>query len=132
MKRKTFIYLSVAGAAAIVTPALYCRNQNKILHKALGQPAFLSKICDAKTLREIGTAYIEQFPSEKKEKQLVNLLLTDNTGKPSQTTDLSLINSLLDQKIKENFKAENIVVIDGWILSTTEARQCALFSIVEN
>lgn len=132
MKRKKFIYLSVVGAAVIVTPTLYCSNQNKTFYKALGRPAFLSKICDAKTLHEIGTEYIKKFPSEKKEKQLADLLLSDNAGEPSQTTDLSLINSLLDQKIKEDFKTGNTLVINGWILSITEARQCALLSAVEN
>jgi len=130
MKRKTFIYLNVVGAVAIVVPTLYFLNRNKPLNKTLGRPLFLSHICDAKTLREIGTVYKVQFPSEKRENQLVDLLLTNSKGKRfSQTSALSLINSLVDQKIKQDFETGKTVVIKGWVLSVTEARQCALFSL---
>ena len=130
MKRKKFIYPSIGGALAIATPTLYCRNRDKALNKALGQPKFLSSICDAKTLDEIGAAYLTKFPSEKKEDQLARLLLADSTGHPiPKTTDLPL---LLDQKITDDFNTGKTVVVAGWVLSITEARQCALFSLVEN
>ena len=130
MKRKKFIYLSIGGAIAIATPTLYCRNPDKTLNKTLGQPKFLSSICDPNTLSEIGTAYINKYPAEKKEDQLKGLLLADSTGQPTpKTADLSL---LLDQKITNDFKTEKTVVVSGWILSLTEARQCALFSLTEN
>jgi hypothetical protein len=35
----------------------------------------------------------------------------------------------LDQQIKNDFITGNMVMVDGWILSVTEARQCALFSL---
>lgn len=130
MKRKKFIYLSIGSAITIITPTLYCRNRNKTLNKALGQPEFLSSISDPKTLSEIGAAYINKHPAEKKEDQLTGLLLTDNTGHSiSKTADLPL---LLDQKITNDFKTGKTVVVSGWVLSVTEARQCALYSLVEN
>lgn len=127
MKRKKFIYyLSIGSALAIVTPTLYCRNRDK----TLGQPRFLSSICDTKTLGEIGAAYLKKFPAEKKEDQLTSLLLTDSIGHSiPKKEDLPL---LLDQKITEDFKTGKTVVISGWVLSLTEARQCALFSLIEN
>lgn len=130
MKRKTFIYLSVVSTVAIAVPSLNCHNRNETLNKSLSQPKFLSHICDEKTLREIGTAYNKQFSSESSKDQLADLILTDSTGNPSsQTTDLSFINSLVDQKIKRDFETGKTVVVKGWVLSITEARQCALFSL---
>ncbi|MEO9050321.1 MAG: hypothetical protein ABI280_00910 [Ginsengibacter sp.] len=129
MKRKKFIYLSIGGALAIATPTLYCSYRDKTLNKALRQPKFLSSICDAKTLDEIGTAYINKYPAEKKEDQLTGLLLADSTGQPIvKTADLPL---LLDQKIIDDFKTGKTVVVDGWVLSITEARQCAFLTLVK-
>ena len=34
----------------------------------------------------------------------------------------------LEKKIKTDFETGNIVLVDGWVLSISEARQCALFS----
>ena len=130
MKRKTFIYLSVAGTVAMGLPSVYCRNRNGQLNKALSPPVFLSHICDANTIREIGRAYLDYIPVENKEDKLVDLLLIDETGKSiSKSSDLSTINSLENRKIKHDFDTEKTIVVKGWVLSITEARQCALFSL---
>jgi len=34
--------------------------------------------------------------------------------------------------VKQDFGNGKIAVVDGWILSVTEARQCALYSLEEN
>jgi hypothetical protein len=34
-----------------------------------------------------------------------------------------------EEQIKNDFGTGNVVIIDGWILAITEARQCALFSL---
>jgi hypothetical protein len=129
MKRRTFIYLSLLSATAVGVPFVNCRNRNGTLNKSLSQPTFLSHISDAKTLREIGTAYRKNFPSEAKEDKLAELLTTNSSGRPLlQTSDQSLT-ALLDQKIKQDFETSKTVVVRGWVLSDTEARQCALFSL---
>ena len=33
------------------------------------------------------------------------------------------------QQVRDDFAAGRTVVVDGWVLSATEARQCALFSL---
>ncbi len=130
MKRRSFIYLSVAGTLALGVPGIGCRQKNEQLTKLLAQPKFLSHICDEKTLKEIGKAYKEQFPSEHKESKLTDLLMTDDAGKPiAQTSDQAAIDAKMEKKIKEDFEQGEIVVVKGWVLSATEARQCALFSL---
>ena len=37
----------------------------------------------------------------------------------------------LERRIKEDYETGNIVTIEGWILSATEGRQCALFSLIQ-
>jgi hypothetical protein len=35
----------------------------------------------------------------------------------------------IDDQIRDDFTAGRTVVVDGWVLSVTEARQAALFSL---
>jgi len=129
LKRSTFIYYSLVGTAVIAVPSLRCSNRNESL-KALQQPAFLSHICDAKTLDGIGKTYKDEFPKQSSAEQLTQLLLADDSGKViSKNSDHSLITSFLNKKIEEDFQKGRTVVINGWVLSETEAQQCALFSL---
>lgn len=128
MKRSAFIYYSLIGTAAVAVPSLRCSNNHNYL-QVLRQPGFLSHICDAATLHDIGKVYLENFPLDKKE-QLVNMLMKENEGKTiSKNTGDSSIISFLDKKIKADFESDRTVVIKGWILAETEAQQCALFSL---
>ena len=84
-------------------------------------------------MREIGASYREKSNNENHEKQLINILLTDSTNiVVPVTSEEAVINSLLEQKIQKDFETGNTVIIKGWILSVSEARQCALFSLTQN
>jgi hypothetical protein len=128
MKRRSFILLSLYSSAAITVPSFGCGTASTVANKPWVQPTLLSHICDAKALKEIGAAYREKFATEKSEKQLLNFLLTDSSNKVVPvTSEDAVINSLLEQKIQKDFETGNTVTVKGWILSVTEARQCALF-----
>ena len=109
MKRRNFI-LAAAGIGAISASVYYFFGDVEY-DPELARPQSLSLIWDAKTIKDVGTKYRAQVSSEKSERSLVKLL-----GTPIQDT------------ITTDFKNGNIVIIDGWILSVTEARQCALAS----
>ena len=70
-------------------------------------PEMLSALADKKTLREIGREYLTKFPAEKN--QLQDLISREN--------------------VQNDFSKGNVVVIQGWVLSVTEARQCALLTL---
>ena len=99
MKRRKFILLSVAATGAITFPAA-CKPGKPM-------PEMLSSLTDKKTLREIGHEYLKQYPAEK-----------------NQLQDL-----IVPQNVQSDFSKGNIVVIKGWVLSVTEARQCALLTL---
>ena len=61
---------------------------------------------------------------EDSERSLIKLLHAD-------TNDDIIGIAALKKGIKNDFEIGNTVMIDGWILSVTEARQCALFSIIQ-
>lgn len=133
MKRKDFILLSFYSGVAVSIPFLGCSTGSTVANKSWVAPGLLSHICDVKTLKEIGSEYRRKFSGESSEEQLESLLLTDSDHKivPINTED-AVIQSLLEKKIKRDFEMSDTVVIKGWILSKTEAQQCALFSLVQN
>jgi hypothetical protein len=115
MKRRNFILLTMAGAW--IAPSCKARETN-----ALSRPLFLSTICDAPTLRHIGKSYRTTTPAEAEEQKLISLLNTDG----SQASDPA---HQLDAKARQDYAAGKTVTIDGWMISVTEARQCALYSL---
>ena len=110
MKRRTFIFLTLAGTASLFTAG--CQHETD----TLSHPDFLSRVCDAATIAKIGQAYRTQTPGEAQKDKLIALLGT----------------SIDPQHIRDEYAKGNTVIVKGWVLSLTEARQCALFSLDSN
>lgn len=125
MKRRNFVLLTGLGISAIALPTWYYKYRDLKYNQLLAEPELLSHIWDGNTISEIGETYREQFSDENSERQLVTLLSNH------VLTDLATITELLRKRIKNDYKTGNTVIIDGWILSKTEARQCALSSTIE-
>ena len=122
MNRKNFILLATTGAAALAIPAWYFKLRTPDYNTALAEPGMLSYIWDDATIRAIGESYRKQFPDENSKRKLINLL-SDN---PTATTEV--LARAVDSQIHTDYENEDIVMLDGWMLSLTEARQCALYS----
>jgi hypothetical protein len=136
MKRRTFVLLTVTGAVSMTVPFTGCGRGNAALIAALARPDVLSRICDVAAIGQIGAAYRAQTPSEARRDQLTELLLA-NLGLPmadkgkKQTVgiDETRLPKLLEEKIRDDYAGGRIVIIKGWVLSITEARQSALYSL---
>lgn len=99
--------------------------------RALAQPKFLSRLCDSDTIRSLGRAYLKLKPEETRGDVLLNDLLTEKSRRDFlKTHNLIKAESQIEKKIKFDFANDNIVVVQGWVLSVTEARQCAFFSLL--
>jgi hypothetical protein len=70
-------------------------------------------------------------PGENRE-ILIEVLAENIDHRIDESTDSNLVNSVLEKKVRQDFQENKTVVVDGWILSVTEARQCALFSLSQN
>jgi hypothetical protein len=136
MKRRTFVLLTITGAVSMTVPFAGCDRGNKAVIATLARPEALSHICDVAAIGQIGVAYRAQTPLEARQDRLTDLLLA-NLGLPMSGggkkktvgIDETRLPNLLDQKIRDDFSGGKIVVIKGWVLSITEARQCALYSL---
>lgn len=131
MKRSAFIYYSFVGTAAIAIPSLRCTS-NSNYRQVLQQPQFLSQICDAETLRAIGKSYRDKLSLNDREQLEMKIRKESNGSSISKNSDNSSLAYFLNQKIKQDFESGKTVVIEGWILSETEAQQCALFSLSQS
>lgn len=130
MKRRTFLLITATSALAVISiPIIRYYNKKQNLYDPLIMPDELSQYCDVQTIREIGISYRNLMPTENEKKKLMELLLTDYDGKLTAASDRSKVMVLLDKKIHKDFQDYKIQVLSGWIISTTEARQCALFSL---
>jgi predicted GTPase len=113
-----------------VITGIGCNQRHSVSYELLGKPEELAQICDLKTLKEIGMAYRLQAASEMEAGKLATLLLTDSAGSSdSSISDNAFVQSLMNRKIKRDFETGNIVIVKGWVLALTEARQCALLFV---
>ena len=122
MNRKKFILLATSGVAALAIPTWYFRYRVPHYDALLTEPGLLSYIWDEETLRTIGKAYRSQFADEDSERILVNLLSQEDAATTEHLVEA------LQQQIHHDYESNQIVILDGWMLSITEARQCALYS----
>ena len=128
MQRSTFLRLSALVAVGLGIPFTQsCAN--KPFNRALGQPFFLSHIFEAKTMKETGQAYLLLAPGENNSSKLATQL---TAGTPiTAATSANTVNDYFDLESKSDFTNNRTVVVEGWILAVTEARQCALFSLTQ-
>ncbi len=130
MQRRQFLQLTAMGGTVILVTGMSCNRRHSVSYDILAKPEELAQICDLKTLKEIGMVYRGQTPSETGGDKLETLLLTDSSGNTvSSESDHSFIQNLMRKKIEHDFETGNIVIVKGWILSVTEARQCALLFV---
>lgn len=126
MERRSFIKLSAFTAMVLALPLAQGCGGSK--ETAIGQPLLLSHLADAKTIREAGLTYRHAHIAEDNQHQLTQLILK---GKNASDFSRDEIEAMLTEQVKDDFKTGNVTQLNGWILSVTEARQCALFSILK-
>lgn len=125
MNRKKFMVLSGLGLAALSLPVA-CQFSRKHEQLAvLARPVELSQVCDTATLLSVGAQYRKRRAEENNEDLLFELLLSESAGPPD-----SLAQMLLD-RVRADYENNDTLILDGWVLSRTEARQCALLSFIQ-
>ncbi|MBL4676040.1 MAG: hypothetical protein JKY70_07540 [Mucilaginibacter sp.] len=126
MERRTFISLSAFTAAALTLPMLQsCNTLSK--DDALSKPDLLTQMVDEMEIKAVGTAYRTQVKAEDDQQKLRTVLLS---GAPANADGVEL-KGMLDKQVSADFATGKTVQLNGWILSVTEARQCALYSLLK-
>lgn len=72
----------------------------------------------------LGKHYLALFPEEANYNWLMKQTLPSSTY-----TDLQTLKQILKTQRQQDFYESNTVMLEGWILSRTEARLCALLAL---
>lgn len=127
MRRRHFITLSTLTAFAVGAPFLNCSQVDPALDKILAMPQTLSEVQDQNMIKAIGKAYGAAYPDEYSVKKLERKLAGNDL---SSATSPKEIFAALSKNVRADFDSGNTIILEGWVLSLTEARQCALFSLM--
>jgi hypothetical protein len=115
LDRRQFLQLSALGIVGTFAD-IGCSTQRD---RPLDQPLLIATL-GPERVRELGARYRSQTPAEKTA-DVLRAALTKNRR--------PLFAESLDKMIEDDFETGRIVIVDGWVLSLTEARQAALYSL---
>lgn len=127
MNRRQFVRQAAHGVSGLATAALVAGCAAAPAPDASGQlPHHLRGVLGDEAVRRIGHAYLAQTPRERDSSALLAALTaTARRGRwlpwSAPTPDGTLIAA--------DFEAGDTTIVDGWMLSVREARQCALFAL---
>jgi hypothetical protein len=123
MDRRRF--LELIGGVAVATLATACDASSALDSAALARPDLLDAL-GAERVRALGARYREMVPAERDAASLRDAI---RRSVPLRARLSGNGSSQLARMVHDDFEDGRTVVVLGWILSATEARQCALFSL---
>jgi hypothetical protein len=124
MDRRSFLRLAGATTFAIATAG--CGQPPGLDARSLAQPELLA-VLGVEGVRVIGAHYRDRHPDERDVTALRDAILA---ARPLSTRLLGAAGPSMSDLVRGDFAHGRTVIVDGWILSVTEARQCALFSLL--
>lgn len=124
MRRRKFIVLATATAAALGVSYWYLERHFPDGDVVIATPESLTSIWGPEAIIGIGSRYRERWPEENN----ATFLKKTIRQKTGDGQDMVLAIQLA---VQEDFRMGETVIIDGWILARTEARQCALYSLIK-
>jgi len=122
LDRRRFLQLAATGMVAGLTTSA-CAQDTSEHARELNKPALLEMLGPERT-REIGTQYRAAMPSENTAAALRDAISTSRHRQFPW-----ILHKSIEEQVRGDFAAGRTVVVSGWILSETEARQCALYSL---
>jgi hypothetical protein len=68
-------------------------------------------------------------PDENSREKLLNAITRGMHTVQTKTNDKANQAMAIEQHVEMDFKSDKLILIKGWVISETEARQCALLSL---
>ena len=124
MHRRRFLHL--ASATALGALASGCASGRVYDAVALSHPELLNAL-GSERVRAIGERYRATTPEERDGESLRAAI---ERARPFASRFFGAASPPLADLVRHDFEQGRTVVVDGWVLARTEARQCALYSLV--
>ena len=121
LDRRRFLQLSALSIVATVADSA-CASSDRA-DTPPDRPQLLAML-GPERVRQLGAHYRASTPNENSTETLRAALSSGHRLRIPFIKSASL-----DDRIRDDFAAGRTVVVDGWVLAVTEARQAALFSL---
>ena len=118
LDRRQFLSAAAVGTMSVISRGPRVDHPSTTSPRDLAHPLLLLALGPA-AVREIGDAYRALVPTESDRASLETLLRAELSAARSSNVD----------PVRADFAAGRVIVVRDWVLSRTEARQCALFSL---
>ena len=126
--RRTVLKVIGTTAAVGLLP-VYLAGCSKVDINSVGAQ-MMAELDHIDIASEIGAMYIEQAPDlQSATYGPVPPLLLNKLALTISKKDLGALSARLREQVNQDFISENVVIVDGWMLSNTEATLCALASV---
>lgn len=121
MNRRTFLF----SAIAIFSIPAWTHFFEFFNYDPLRTPSTLLKICTENEIHIIGKEFlnINSLSASEIREILVNSLKYNKEIQHKQE-----LYKAINRQIQKDFKTKNTITLNGWLISRTEALQCALFT----
>jgi hypothetical protein len=134
MDRRQFLRMTAAGAVTgLSLPAAAAAAVTGLsgpggasMARALAYPSLLT-VLGPERVRAIGGWWRETTPNERGAESIAAAIIGTAPPKGGARADAGRETPTL---VRRDFADERTVFVDGWLLSITEVRQCALFSLL--
>jgi hypothetical protein len=126
VKRRKFIWISGVGIAVATLPWL-TSCQSSQWTPILSMPSVLGQFCSETELMAIGNSYIKRVPKESKISAIEKQLLKSEAGNLFDPSSEKALQDFISKMNDRDFSSDQTIILNGWVVSQTEARQCALF-----
>ena len=123
MDRRRFLTIGSVSAAALAAAGGWSWTPAPLKSEVWACPALRSMLDGVASIDALGRRYRAARPEENSRAALIRVL---HTG---LDPGAALTRGRLDERIRADFAQGRTVQLDGWIVSVTEARQCALYSL---
>ena len=122
MKRRTFVQNVLAASVFSGIPGSFRLSPNPP-EAILYMPEIMHLFDDPTEVIEIGKSYLSLNPAHADELVLIEQIKGRFNYQPSS------IEANLAKQVIKDFADGDTIRLNGWILSQTEAQQCALYSL---
>ena len=121
MKRRDFLGITAVGVAGLACPG---EAAGAVPRATLAHPQLLDLLRNEQLVAALGRRYRDAVPSENNAHVLEAAILAGAPGDASVEP-----RRWLADRVQRDFAQGETVTVDGWVLSRTEARQAALYSL---
>src|SRR5687768_13624094 len=129
LTRRQALYMGLSPLAISVMPRLFgiALKVGDEAGREFAKPldCFRDLFTDLGPPKAIGHRYLHEFSQEGNCAFLQKAVLGDR-----QLHDAKQLRTLLGRKREHDFRNDDIAIVDGWVLSRTEARACALVALL--